>query len=199
MIVASSTADRLSAPIFEDIMKKTIAVMALSALFAMPLAAQAQQAVAPATGTPTKMKAATTQDQFVTMAVSSNMFEIESSRLALEKSENAELKRFAQHMIDDHTKAGADLQAALAAGPKSDIPNRLDPKHERMLEELRAASGTQFNALYMQQQQAAHEEAIGLFQGYSMNGEAGPVKEFAAQTLPTLEMHREMLGKVRAS
>jgi len=188
-----------SALSIEDIMKKTIAVMALSALFAMPIAAQAQQAVTPATGTPTKMKAATTQGDFVAMAVSSNMFEIESSRLALEKSQNADVKRFAQQMIDDHTKAGANLEAALAAGPKSEIPTRLDPKHERMLEELRAASGAQFNALYLQQQLAAHDEAVGLFQGYSMNGEAGPVKEFAAQTLPTLEMHRTMLGKVSAS
>ncbi|ALN71460.1 MULTISPECIES: DUF4142 domain-containing protein [unclassified Aureimonas] len=180
-------------------MKKIIALAALSTMLAMPIAAQAQQAVTPAAGSPTNIKAATGQDDFVRMAVSSNMFEIESSKLALEKSSSAEVKRFAQHMIDDHTKAGADLKAALAAGPKSDLPSRLDPKHEQMLEQLRAASGAQFSALYLQQQLAAHDETIGLFQGYSQNGETGPVKTFAAQTLPTLEMHREMLGKVRAA
>ncbi len=180
-------------------MKKIIALAALSTLLAMPVAVQAQQAVTPAAGSPTKIKAATTQDEFVPMAVSSNMFEIESSRLALEKSQSDEVKRFAQHMIDDHTKATAELKAALAAGPKTAMPERLDPKHERMLEELRAASGTQFNALYIQQQAAAHEESIGLFQGYAENGETGPVKDFAAKTLPTLEMHRDMLGKVKAS
>ena len=180
-------------------MKPIIAFAALSTLLALPMAAHAQQAVAPAAGSPTNIKAATTQDDFVRMAVSSNMYEIESSKLALEKASNAEVKRFAQHMIDDHTKAGADLKAALAAGPKSEMPDRLDPKHERMLEELRAASGEQFAALYLQQQLAAHDESIGLFQGYAANGEAGPVKTFAGQTLPTLEMHREMLGKVRAA
>ncbi len=177
-------------------MTKTLALAAVVAALAMPVAAQAQQAVAPAAGSPTQIKAATEQDDFVAMAVSSNMFEIESSRIALEKSDNDALKRFAQHMIDDHTTASRNLEAALAAGPKSAMPERLDPKHERMLEELRAATGTQFDSLYMQHQAAAHQEAIGLFQGYATNGEAGPVKEFAATTLPTLEMHRDMLAQV---
>ncbi len=162
----------------------------------MPIAAQAQQAVTPATGTPTKMKAATTQGDFVTMAVSSNMFEIESSRLALEKSQNAEGEALRPEMIDDHTQAGANLEAALAAGPKSEIPTRLDPKHERMLEELRAASGAQFNALYSSSSwppMTRRGPVPGLFDEWrSRSGE-----EFAAQTLPTLEMHRTMLGKVK--
>lgn len=146
------------------------------------------------------MKAATTQAEFVPMAASAGMFEVESSKLALEKAQKADLKTFAQKMIDDHTKANTELKAAVAASPaKTDIPTMLDAKHQKMLDDLKAASGSQFDAMYMKAQMGAHDEAIGLFQGYAENGEAGPVKEFAAKTLPTLEMHKEMLMKMQSA
>jgi putative membrane protein len=50
--------------------------------------------------------APTTQD-FVTEATMSGMFEIESSKLAAQRSDGA-VKDFATHMVADHTKAGAE-------------------------------------------------------------------------------------------
>src|SRR5690349_2649834 len=77
-----------------------------------------------------------TQPQaFVDMAASSNMFEIESSKLALEKASTQPAKDFAQHMIDDHLKAGAEMKAAAdAEGIK--VPAALDDKHIADLDNL---------------------------------------------------------------
>jgi putative membrane protein len=62
--------------------------------------------------------APTTQD-FVTEAARSDMFEIQSSKLAL-NSADARTKEFAQKMIDDHTKTTDELKAAVAmAGSRS--------------------------------------------------------------------------------
>ena len=46
-----------------------------------------------------------------------NMFEVETSKVALEKSTRDDVKQFAQQMIDDHGKAGEELKAAAIVPP----------------------------------------------------------------------------------
>jgi putative membrane protein len=125
--------------------------------------------------------------QFVDMGASSNMFEIESSRLALDKSQQEELRTFAQHMIDDHTAAGEQMMAAAQADGVT-MPTEMQAKHQEMLDQLNAASNEEFDQLYTQMQVQAHEEAIGLFKGFAETG-SGQLQSFAQATLPTLEEH----------
>ena len=49
---------------------------------------------------------------FAETAASSNMFEIESSQLALAHSKTDKVQAFADKMIDDHTAAGEKMKAA---------------------------------------------------------------------------------------
>jgi len=53
---------------------------------------------------------AMTDATFVREAAMTGMKEIEASRLALEKSQNADVRTLAQMMIDDHGKASAELK-----------------------------------------------------------------------------------------
>lgn len=48
---------------------------------------------------------------FVTRASNSNLFAIEESRLALNRSHDPRLKTFARRLVEDHGKAEAELQA----------------------------------------------------------------------------------------
>ena len=135
----------------------------------------------------------TDPQQFADMASSSNMFEIESSRLALEKAASEEVKSFAQHMIDDHGKAGDEMMAAAQDDGITPAPG-LQPAHQAKLDELSALDGEAFDAAYIMAQVAAHDEAIALFEGFSSNGDDSALKAFAANTLPTLQQHREEIG-----
>jgi putative membrane protein len=127
--------------------------------------------------------------QFVDMATVSNMFEIQSSQVALEKSEQEDVRTFAQHMVDDHTKAAEDMKAAAEADGMTSVPTELDEKHQGMMDQLNAASGEEFDQLYTQMQVQAHEEAVGLFKGFSQSGGDSQLQAFAEATLPTLEEH----------
>src|SRR3954468_4823152 len=69
----------------------------LVAAVAAPAIGGAPAAEAQSSRTPTKAA------QFVPMAASSDLYEIESSRLALERSQSPAIKQFAQMMIDHHT------------------------------------------------------------------------------------------------
>jgi putative membrane protein len=119
-----------------------------------------------------------------------NTFEIDSSRLALEKSTDEDVKSFAQSMIDDHTQAGEDFSEALASSDsKAKAAQALDSKHQKMMNTLQAASGNNFNRQYIAMQTDAHKQAVSLFSDYSRNGKDKALKDFATNTLPTLQEH----------
>jgi predicted outer membrane protein len=164
-----------------------------------PAAAPADIATAPAATADAQDPASVTEPQeFVDMATVSNMFEIESSKIALEKAARPETKTFAQHMIDDHTKAGEEMKkAADADGMK--LPTALDDKHRAKVDRLSGLSGDAFDASFLPEQVAAHEEAVSLFTSYANNGAPGALKDFASKTLPTLQGHLEQVQKVAGS
>jgi len=129
--------------------------------------------------------------EFATMATVSNLFEIQSSELALEASESEAVKEFAQHMIEDHTAASQEMMAAAEQQGGVSLPDGLDEAHQEQLAQLQAASGDEFDQMYIQMQVQAHEMAVSLFSSYAESGEDGPLKTFASETLPTLQEHYE--------
>jgi putative membrane protein len=134
---------------------------------------------------------AMTQD-FVTKASTAGLFEIESSKLALEKSENADVKSFAKEMVADHTVADKKMKSTIADNHIDAKPAAaLDSKHKDLLSSLKNAKGANFDAKYVDIQEDAHEEAVTLFTDYSTRGDNASLKKFAADTLPTLEKHKQ--------
>jgi putative membrane protein len=140
---------------------------------------------------------------FVKNARIGGAFEIASSQLALEKSQNAEIRAFAERMVTDHTKASEELeQTVQSAGLMVDEPktaDKLDSKHQQMLDKLRAANGAQFERQYTKMQQDAHKEAVTLFSGYAKNGDDAALKAFAQKALPTLKEHQKHVTQMNMS
>jgi putative membrane protein len=139
----------------------------------------------------------TTQD-FVRGASIGGEFEIQTSRLALEKTKNPDIRQFAQMMIHDHTQASDKLKSLLTSQEAQAAPNGLDSTHQAMLDQLKTESGEQFNRDYIKDQQAAHEEAVSLFATYAQTGESPKLKQFASQTLPTLRMHQRHANALKS-
>ncbi|MGE3623553.1 MAG: DUF4142 domain-containing protein [Bdellovibrionales bacterium] len=139
-------------------------------------------------------------EDFVNKASVGNQFELESSRMALQKTKNDEIKEFAQQMVNDHTETATKLKTTLSL-PDAEVPmpnNKLDAKHENILKTLRETSpGQAFDKKYIQAQKEAHNEAIALFKTYAENGDNSPLKSFATETLPTLEEHRKMIPEIK--
>ncbi|MEX6507377.1 DUF4142 domain-containing protein [Jiella sp. M17.18] len=139
-----------------------------------------------------------TAQNFVPMAAVSNTFEIETSNLALRKSKDKAVHDFAQKMVHDHSQAATKLEAAVKQSKMNvSVPTGLDPEHKQMLDDLEAAPSEGFDAKYIQMQSQAHDNAIALFKSYSNNGEKGPIRQFAAKTLPTLKHHKQLVQKLQ--
>ena len=70
----------------------------------------------------------------------------------------------------------------------------LQPPHQTQLDQLSGLDAEAFDQAYIAAQVAAHDEAVALFEGFASNGEDSALKTFAADTLPTLQQHREEIG-----
>jgi putative membrane protein len=163
-------------------MKKLIACAALLG-FTATLAFAQQKAPAEATTFATKVAAA-------------NTFEIQSSELAKQRGQSADVKSFADQMIADHTKAGSEFKSAVQAANMMAPAERPDAKQRATLAKLRSSQGAAFDKAYVDAQLKAHKEAVSLFSTYSKTGRTAPLKEFAQKTLPTLEHHLSMVQDI---
>jgi putative membrane protein len=103
-------------------------------------------------------------------------------------------------MISDHTAAAEKLRAvAHLQGVGADKANALSPAHQADMARLEKASVSDFDAIYIEVQTKAHEDAVALFKSYADDGDDAQLKQFAAQTLPTLESHLAHVRGLRAS
>lgn len=139
-----------------------------------------------------------TSEDFVKKVSVGNEFEIQSSKLALDRSKNKDVQAFAKRMVDDHGKAGKNFTKAVAASSVSSklASKTLDEKHQEILDKLKEVSEDEFDKEYIAAQTEAHDETVALFRSYSENGEDASLKNFAAKTLPTLEKHQDEVHKL---
>ena len=82
---------------------------------------------------------------------------------------------------------------------KAKIPAKLDQKHQAMLDELKQAKQDAFERIYLDQQLAAHRDAIALFSGYAEAGDNDALKQFAEAKLPVLQEHQQMLSNLEST
>lgn len=142
------------------------------------------------TATPSAYAKEITDQDFVIKATIANQFEIESSQIALKKSETSAVRDYAQRVLEDHMKAGNRLEGIIISSGSQIQPYiELDYKHETLLDKLNIASDREFDEQYLAFQKAAHEESVTLFEDYSKSGENEGLKEFASDTLPILNKH----------
>jgi putative membrane protein len=143
-------------------------------------------------------KASKMTQSFTKSAASANMLEVESSRLALDKAQNKDVKSFAQMMIDDHTKAGEQMKTAVQNAGLPPPAEKMTPRHQDMVNKLKQAGDGRFDGQYVALQVKAHDEAVNLFSKYAKNGDNPEMKKFAEATLPTLEKHKSAVEDLRA-
>lgn len=155
---------------------KSLLILALSGVSSAVIAADAKSIPEPAA--------------FVKKAAQDGMTEVEAGKVALAKSQDPSVRSFAQRMVDDHSKANAEL-SSIATAKGIDVPKELDAEHQTMVDALSAKSGSDFDREYSQHMNMDHHKAIALFEGASRSSDAD-LARFARKTLPTLKQHKEL-------
>lgn len=167
---------------------------------ASPTVAGAEDAAAAAVGTVSAATTMTAQG-FVTAAATSDMYEAQVAKLAEDKATSPAVKKFAAKMIRDHTGSTAKLTHILKddTGLKATPPTDLDERRKGLENNLALSAPADFDKTYVDQQVAAHQEAVTLFSGYAGKGDNTALKNFAISTLPTIQAHLTMAKDMQAA
>jgi putative membrane protein len=155
------------------------------------------QSLGEKTGVNSVLGIAPSTPDFVKEVAISDMFEIESSKLAEQKG-NASEKTFASQMITDHTKTSNELKGLVTDGKvKAELPTTLDNSHQSKLDKLKSANGKDFSSDFDSDQISAHKDAVSLFERYAKSGDNADLKDWASKTLPTLKHHLDMAENLK--
>ena len=127
---------------------------------------------------------------FVKSAALGEITQMELAKLAQSKSQDPNIRAFADRMLKDHDAIRAEL-SKIAKRKRLDVPTSLIYQDEQMLAEAAEKTGAQFDAWYARQMLQEHDKSIALFRG-TANMEDAELSAFAKKTLPTLNEHYRM-------
>ncbi len=133
--------------------------------------------------------------KFVMEAAKGGMAEVELGQLATEKASNEDVKKFGQRMVEDHTKANDRLKE-VAGKEGIQLPTEISAKDKMTKERLSKLSGPAFDKAYMSDMVKDHTQDVADFEKESSSGKDSAVKDFATQTLPTLQSHLQQAQQI---
>ncbi|MGE3277089.1 MAG: DUF4142 domain-containing protein [Vicinamibacterales bacterium] len=148
-----------------------------------------------ATGTD-GMNAEAPDTDFLEQAMTSGMKEVQVSQLAQERASNAQVKAFAERMVQDHQQANDQLQQIVTQHGWNPSPDRDAINDAR--QELEDKTGADFDTAYMDMMVSDHEDAVGLLEDKVDDMEANPdVRRWATDTVPTLRDHLQQAQSIQ--
>jgi len=166
---------------------KTVLFVGAAFVFATSALAQSRPAV---------ISSGSADIEFVLDAAKGGMAEVELGRLAAERAKSDEVKKFAQRMVDDHTKAGDQLKS-IAESKGIKLPVEMDAQDRALMNRLQKLNGAAFDRAYMQVMVSDHVKDVNEFRKEANTGRDPKVKSFASSTLPTLEEHLQHARQAR--
>ncbi len=141
--------------------------------------------------------ALTQEESFWTVAADGGMAEVEMGKIASQKAQNPEVKKFAQMMVAEHSRANNELKS-IAAKQKVTLPAEIGPRHKSTIDELNRLAGADFDREYVQAMVDAHEADVQLFEDQAEDEADQQAKGFAAKTLPVLRKHLEAIKAIQS-
>lgn len=133
---------------------------------------------------------ANTVEGYVTNAAMGDMYEIRAAEMALERTQNGEVRALAQMIVNDHRAASEALRnVVMTQQIDVEMPTELDERRQGLLDNLRDADN--FDEVFVDQQVAAHQEALTLHRGFADNEDAPELAAHASNVVPKLEAHLE--------
>jgi putative membrane protein len=128
---------------------------------------------------------------FVRNAMQDGMAEVQLGQLTLQKSNNDQVKQFAQRMIDDHTKLN-DQMKPLAQQLGVDVSAQVSKKDRTTMAKLQELSGPAYDQAYIKDMVKDHKQDLSDFQMEASNGQDPAVKDAATQGSHVISQHLQM-------
>lgn len=135
--------------------------------------------------------------QFAETAAGSDLFEIQSGKLAQQKGSSAAVKSFGGMLVDEHTKSSNELKAAAAKVPGIALPMLPPPPLQARIDALEGLQGEAFDRQFIADQIASHQQTLAALNAYAASGTAQPLKEHAARATGVVQKHLNELNQLQ--
>jgi len=135
-------------------------------------------------------------ENFLSDAAEGGMTEVELGKLAQQKSKNPDVKKFGQMLVEDHSKANAEVKS-LASKKNINLPTGMG-SHQSTYDKLKGLNGDEFDEEFIEDMVDDHEKDVSTFQKESQNSTDPDVKAFAAKTLPVLQKHLDTVKGIQS-
>ena len=152
------------------------------------------------TASPSPARSATLTESdrnFLMEAAQGGMAEVELGRLASQKAQNPEVKRFGERMVTDHSKANGELKQ-LATQKGVTLPTDLGAEQKQEMDRLSKLSGAAFDREYMKLMVEDHDKDVKAFQDEANRATDPDVRSFASKILPIIQEHQKMAHDIAA-
>jgi putative membrane protein len=151
-------------------------------------------------------------ETFATHAMMANKAEVKLGELARQRAQSADVKQFAEMMVNDHTKGLNDLKKAVNG--KVPEPTELDEKHRALHDRLAKLSGADFDREYMKAMVDGHREVKDMVAARAgttpaAQGTSGRAsddaqvdqgtRQWATKALPTVTQHLQKAEQIVAN
>ena len=141
--------------------------------------------------------------EIASIAVTANQIDVDYGKIAMQKSTNAETKKFAQTMIDDHN---AIIEQATALAQKLNLTPEDNPTSQSLLDgakktkdNLNSMNGLSFDKAYINNEVSYHEAVISTVKDKLIpQTENKELKDLLESALPLLEHHLAMAKEAQA-
>lgn len=142
--------------------------------------------------------------EIASVAVTANQIDVGYGKIALKKSKNAEIRKFAQTMITDHSAVIAQavtLAKKLGVTPKDNaLTRQLLEGADKTKKSLNAKSGNSFNKAYIDNEVAYHQAVISAVNNILIpQTQNQELKGLLEKVAPVLKEHLEHAKMVQAT
>jgi len=134
---------------------------------------------------------------FVVKAAQGGTTEVQLGQLAADKGTSQDVKDFGAKMVTDHGNANNELKS-IASSKGITLPDKLDAKHQAMVDKMNGRSATAFDKAYVDAMVAAHKKDDALFTKEASSGQDADIKAFAAKTDEMVKMHLSMIQGIQS-
>src|SRR5215467_10361074 len=151
------------------------------------------------TGDRTKAVLNDAEKNFLKKAEEVDIRQRNAGRVMLEKSQNKDVKDYAQMLVDDHSKNLRDVVALMNQKGMQQPKDLPEVKHEAT-DKLSSMSGPALDQEFIRIMVEDHQKDVSEFRNMANTAQDKDVKDYAANTLPVLEKHLqkalELQGKI---
>ena len=137
--------------------------------------------------------------EFLLQVMQDSLAEMDLCMVALDNSDNAEVKAFAQAMLDEHGKLGQQIEQ-LAQRMQVAFPKKIGAEHTDLIRGMSALKGEQFDRQFIEHNLRYHENDLKVFEHYAreQEGEVGKLAEAGARLFGKhLKMVKELAQTLR--